>query len=103
MGRPPGAKNKHSKVVALCQLYSVEAVETLVKHMRNTKNHSLSVKASEALLDRGFGRVAQAITGEGGEGPVKITYEVIRKWGDKEVIDVTPKQIEGPDGENQES
>jgi hypothetical protein len=102
-GRPKGSGNKYSAIQKLAQLYSTEAIETLVKHMRNVKNPSLSMKASEAILDRGLGKVAQAITGEGGEGPVRITYEVVRKWGDREVIDVTPKQIGGPDGENQES
>jgi hypothetical protein len=102
-GRPKGSKNKYGEIQKLCQMYSVEAVEKLVVLMRNVKNPSLAMKASEAILDRGLGKVAQAITGEGGEGPVRITYEVVRKWGDREVIDVTPKQIEGPDGENQES
>ena len=51
-------------------------METLVTIMRNTQSPRTALKACEAILDRAWGRVSLAITGAGGEGPVKIAYEV---------------------------
>jgi hypothetical protein len=35
------------------------------------------VAASEALLDRAWGRPAQALTGENGEGPPRLVIEIV--------------------------
>ena len=50
------------------------AIRTLAGIMKQTKAPAAArVAAANALLDRGWGKAAQAITGEDGEGPVKIS------------------------------
>lgn len=40
-------------------------------HVEEVPDHDVRIKAAIALLDRGYGRPAQAVTGEDG-GPVKV-------------------------------
>ena len=86
-GNPSGRPKEHREIERMARTYAPEAIERLVTIMRG-KSHKLALKASEVLLDRGFGRPAQAITGEGGEGPVRIVV----KWPEPEpsplIIDV---------------
>ena len=59
-----------------------EAIETLVSIMTNTKcAPAARVSAANALLDRGFGKPAQHITGEGGSQfvmPIARALESLR-------------------------
>jgi hypothetical protein len=89
-GNPSGRPKKHSEVIKFARLHSVEALETMVKIMRNHKHPRLALKAAELLLDRAWGKVPNTITGEAGEGPVKL--EVTWKSADVAVIDVTPNE-----------
>ena len=60
---------------------------------------AVRVQAAVALLDRGWGRVPQARTGEDGEGDIRVTIRHIVQGGDKplepKVIDATPVRHEG--------
>jgi hypothetical protein len=87
-GNPSGRPKQHGEVIKLCRAHSVEAVELLVAVMRNRRHPKLALKAAELLLDRAYGRVPHAITGEGGEGPVKISVS----WQSAELatLDITP-------------
>jgi hypothetical protein len=91
-GNPLGRPEKYAEITRLAQSHSVEAMERLVEIMRNKKAGNLSLKACEIILDRAFGRVPFAVTGEGGEGPIKIAYEV--SWRHSEeggvTIDLAP-------------
>ena len=93
-GNPHGRSKKYAEITKLAQSYSVEAMERLVEIMKNKKAANLSLKACEIILDRAFGRVPYAVTGEGGEGPVKIAYEVSWRHSDEGgvTLDLAPKR-----------
>lgn len=72
-GRAKGVPNKATRdIKALAAPYAPEALETLAKIMRTGESEQARVAASRELLDRGFGKAAQAVTGENGTGPVKL-------------------------------
>jgi hypothetical protein len=102
-GNPSGRPKQHSEVIKLARLHSIEAVERMVEIMRNKRHPKLSLKAAELLLDRAWGRVPHAITGPGGEGPVKI--QVSWQSAEMATIDVTPNEdvplLEAPEDGNE--
>jgi hypothetical protein len=63
--RPDDEETKEIK--ALARQHSKEALEKLVHWLRNGKEKS-SVTAAQAILDRGFGKPAQAIEHSGSIG-----------------------------------
>ena len=79
-GNPSGRPKEHREIERMARSYAPEAIDRLVEIMRQKRAPKLALKACEVLLDRGFGRPAQAITGEGGEGPVRIVV----KWPEPE-------------------
>ena len=93
-GNPLGRPKKYAEITKLAQSHSVEAVERLVELMRDKRAKNLSLRACEILLDRAWGRVPYAVTGEGGEGPVKIAYEVSWRHSDEGgvTLDLSPKK-----------
>ena len=73
-GRKKGTPNKSTaEIRALAQEHGASALDKLVNLM-DSKDERTALAACRELLDRGYGRAPQAITGEGGEGPV------ILKW-----------------------
>lgn len=71
-GRKKGTPNKATAdIKALAQVYTTEAVEELAVIMRGSDSDAARVAAIKELLDRGHGKVPQALTGEGG-GPVAL-------------------------------
>jgi Family of unknown function (DUF5681) len=89
-GNPSGRPKKHTEVIRLAQLHSVEALEKVVEIMRQKKSPKMALKAAEIILDRAWGKAPQAITGPGGDGPVKVT--VCWQNADVAVLDVTPNK-----------
>jgi hypothetical protein len=70
-GNPGGRPKVVAEVRELARKHTSEAVETLVSIMTNTKAAPAArVSAANALLDRGYGKPPQHITGEG--GPVYV-------------------------------
>ena len=71
-GNPGGRPKGEGEVRDLARTYTKEAVEKLAEWMRS-KNAKASVSACIALLDRGWGKPAQAmeVTGKDG-GPLII-------------------------------
>jgi len=62
---------------SLARSHTEAAIRTLAGIMRQPKAPSAArVAAAQALLDRGWGKAAQSMTGESGEGPV----ELVIKW-----------------------
>lgn len=77
-GRQKGTPNRATAdVKKLAQAYGPEAVETLAGIMRSSDSDKARASAAKELLDRGYGKPAQAITGEDG-GPVRLITEVRR-------------------------
>ena len=66
-GNPGGRPKVVAEVRELARKHTSKAVETLVSIMTNTKAEPAArVSAANSLLDRGYGKPPQHITGEGG-------------------------------------
>ena len=67
-GNPGGRPKDEYKVAELARSYTVEAVETLVDLMRHSRDDRVRGTASQALLDRGWGKAKVEVvsSGEGG-------------------------------------
>ena len=76
-GNPGGRPKMFSEVRALAQEHCPAAIKKLVALMDSADERVVHAACKE-LLDRGIGKPAQAVTGEGGEGPV------ILRWMDSE-------------------
>lgn len=75
----PGGRPNDSALRDLCRAKTTAAISTLAKIMASKKAPAAArVAAACALLDRGYGKPAQALTGEGG-GLIKakITVEFV--------------------------
>jgi hypothetical protein len=71
-GNPDGRRKEDSHVRALARQYTEAAVKTLADIMIDAEApHAARATAANSLLDRGWGKPVQEISGEGG-GPVKI-------------------------------
>ena len=66
-GNPGGRPKDEYKVAELARSYTVEAVETLVDQMRRSKDDRVRGTASQALLDRGWGKAKVDVATSGGE------------------------------------
>lgn len=72
-GRRKGSVNKlAADIKALAQPYGPEALDVIVSAMRDGEKLADRLTAAKEMLDRGYGRPAQAVTGEGG-GPVALS------------------------------
>ncbi len=72
-GNPSGRPKIPAEVRELARALSVEAIETHAAIMRDVEAPPAARGASaNAILDRAWGKPAQAITGEDGEGPVEL-------------------------------
>jgi hypothetical protein len=79
--KSPGRPLIPQEVKDMCRGYTLEAIETAISIMQNKKAQNKDrLKALEIILDRGYGKASQAITGgEGGEKPVQFTLEAFVK------------------------
>lgn len=88
-GNPSGLPKAYREVRQLARSHSKEAIERLVELMRDKRHKNIALRACEVLLDRAWGKPVQAVTGDGGEGPVKISVS----WKDAgPVLDITPSE-----------
>ena len=66
-GNPGGRPKVVAEVKELAREHTSEAIETLVSIMANAESTPAArVSAANSLLDRGYGKPPQHITGEGG-------------------------------------
>jgi Family of unknown function (DUF5681) len=89
-GNPGGRPKVLAEVKELAREHTAEAIETLVSIMTDPKSAPAArVSAANALLDRGYGRPPQHITGESGPSyvvrlpePAKSVqeWEASAKW-----------------------
>ena len=66
-GNPGGRPKDEHKVAELARSYTLEAVETLVDLMRHSRDDRVRGTASQALLDRGWGKAKVEVANSGGE------------------------------------
>lgn len=72
-GNPGGRPKEDNEVRDLARKHTKRAIERLAFWM-DSDNPKASVAASQALLDRGYGKPAQSITGAEG-GAVRLIIE----------------------------
>ena len=80
-GNPGGRPKDEHKVAELARSYTVEAVETLV----DRRDDRVRGTASQALLDRGWGKAKVEVAASGGESYIEALQaaaEVIREAKD---------------------
>lgn len=57
--------------------YTEQAIRILGGIAKASKNENARVAACQVLLDRGWGKPSQPLTGAGGEGDIRITIRTI--------------------------
>lgn len=75
-GNPNGRRKEDTRVKELARAQTERAIEALVKALDDDRTR---VAAAVALLDRGWGKAAQALTGEDGGAIVtesRVTYDL---------------------------
>lgn len=75
-GRPKKTQEEYD-LEAACRALAPEAVEVLARVMREGKAESSRVRAAETVIDRGFGKAAQVVTGKDGKDifeSIKIVF-----------------------------
>ena len=70
-GNPGGRPKDEFKVAELARSYTVEAVETLVDLMRHSNDDRVRGTASQALLDRGWGKAKVEVATSGGQSYIE--------------------------------
>ena len=81
-GNPGGRPKDEFKVAGLARSYTVEAVETLVDLMRHSKDDRVRGTASQALLDRGWGKAKVEVATSRGQSYIEALQaaaEVIKR------------------------
>ncbi len=79
-GRRPGSHNKATPIKLAAQAYTAEALAVLVSIMQDPASGAPArVSAAREILDRGYGKPAQALTdAEGGPLiPAKVVHQHI--------------------------
>lgn len=83
-GNPSGRPKVDFEVRQLAREYGREAIEKLVAIMRGD-NAALAKAASEALLDRGYGKPVQSVGVDSDSEPVRaITVQLVAMTADAE-------------------
>src|SRR5262245_32565178 len=80
-GNAGGRPKASLEVRALARDHTAEALHTIVEIMRSARSDSVRLAAAEAILDRGWGRPAQAITGpEGAPFQVAAVSQAVEQF-----------------------
>jgi hypothetical protein len=74
-GNPGGRKPIPAEVKEMARAASVEAIERAIHWMRSDDS-SASLKASQLILERAYGKPAQPIDGDGEGGSIPMAIEV---------------------------
>lgn len=80
-GRPKGALNRSTlEVREAARAYTAEAIKTLASIMRHGTSEAVQILAAKELLDRAYGKPAQASEPEGVliEDPPTVSIDVAR-------------------------
>ena len=73
----PGGRPKAEKLLReAAQKHAAACLETLLHIMQNGESDAARVSATKELLDRGFGKATQPISGDSDGDPVKLAMVV---------------------------
>ena len=61
----------------MCRAYTPDTVRTVAGIAKNGQSENTKLQAIHMLWERGWGKAAQPVTGEDGEGTIEITVRVI--------------------------
>lgn len=79
-GRQKGTPNKATaEIKEIARKHGADAIERLAYLMTRAESEQAQVAACKELLDRAYGKPAQAIIGDDDEAPVKTVMEIV--WG----------------------
>jgi hypothetical protein len=67
-----------TEIRSLARAHTEEAINCLVGVMRNSTNDSAKVSAAEKLMDRGWGKAAQPVDGDGEGGAIQLVHRIER-------------------------
>lgn len=72
-GRQKGTPNKATAALRdICRQYTENAVHELARLAMEAESEASRVAAIKEILDRGYGKAPQPMTGEDGEGPMQL-------------------------------
>jgi hypothetical protein len=74
-GNPSGRSPVVKAVQELAREHGPRAIQAILNLAETSQDDKVRLAAWDKILDRAYGRPAQAITGEGGEGPAVIVVE----------------------------
>jgi hypothetical protein len=74
-GNPGGRSPVVKAIQDLAREHGPRAIQAILHLAETSQDEKVRLAAWDKILDRGYGRAAQAITGEGGEGPAVIVVE----------------------------
>ena len=74
-GNPGGKPKGWQEIRELAMKASPAAWKRLIQ-LTKSEDERVASGAIQQVLDRAVGKPAQAVTGEGGEGPIRVTLEM---------------------------
>jgi hypothetical protein len=74
-GRPKKSKEQYA-LEAACKKLTPEAIDVILKTMRRNDMPKLQLEAAKYIVDRGYGKPRQEVTGPDG-GDIPIGFRVI--------------------------
>ena len=72
-GNPSGRPKTDPRVRDAAREYTEQAIAVLAEALGD-EDKRVAIKAAEVILDRGWGKAPQAVTGEDGEGPAEFVF-----------------------------
>jgi hypothetical protein len=75
----PNSKKKIPDIKSAASMFGKEALERVVKLMKTARNEQVKLAAAKEIMDRAYGKPAQAIVGDDDGPPVKTVMEIV--WG----------------------
>jgi len=80
-GNPSGRPKVVGQIRDIAREHGPAAFQRIIQLMAS-KDERVALAASQEVLNRAYGKPAQALTGEDGEGPAKLVVEIVR-FGDQ--------------------
>src|SRR5262249_24118621 len=88
-----------TEIRSLARAHTAMSIKVLASVAQNSTNDSARVSAAVALLDRGWGKSPQSLTGADGEGAITVTIRhIVEEIRTKEDQGKKLLSVEGRDG-----